>query len=66
HVGDIVELSEESEGIAYAKINLIFQYQANNNQYYAFFLFDWFQAINTIDPILEYLLYNIQKPKKYD
>ena len=64
HVSDIVELSEESEGIAYAKISLIFRHQANNNHYYAFFLFDWFQATDIIDPILECPLYNIQKPKE--
>lgn len=64
HVGDIVELSEESEGIAYAKISSIFRHQANNNHHYAFFLFDWFQATNIIDPILECPLYNIQKPKE--
>ncbi|KAF0540772.1 hypothetical protein F8M41_006247 [Gigaspora margarita] len=37
HIGDVVELSEETEGIAYAKIELIFWHKANNNQYYAFF-----------------------------
>jgi len=37
HVGDIVELNEESEGIAYAKIEAIIRHQANNGQYYAFF-----------------------------
>jgi hypothetical protein len=62
NVGDIVELEEESEGIAYARIKSIFRHQANNGQYYAFFLFDWFEAMNTINPILECPLYNIQKP----
>ncbi len=39
-VGNIVELNEESEGIVYTKINSIIQHQANNGQYYIFFLFD--------------------------
>ena len=63
-IGDILELPEESEGIVYAKIKLIFQHQANNRQYYAFFLFDWFQATKTLDPILECPLYNIQRPEE--
>lgn len=63
NVGDIVELEEESEGIAYARIKSIFRHQANNGQYYAFFLFDWFEAMNTINPVLECPLYNIQKPE---
>ena len=62
HIGDIVELPEESEGIAYAKIKSIFRHQANNGKYYAFFLFDWFQATNVLDSMLECPLYNIQKP----
>ncbi|RGB40924.1 hypothetical protein C1646_752679 [Rhizophagus diaphanus] len=58
------ELPEKSEGIAYAKIKLNFQHQANNNNYYAFFLFDWFQATNVLNSTLECPLYNIQKPEK--
>ena len=63
-VGDIVELNEESEGIAYAKVNSIIRHQANNSQYYAFFLFDWFQATDYIDTVSECLLYDIQKPEE--
>ncbi|CAG8770700.1 15517_t:CDS:1, partial [Dentiscutata heterogama] len=62
-VGDFVELLEETEGIAYAKIEYIFQHQANNDQYHAFFLFNWFQATNKLDPILGCPLYNIQEPE---
>jgi len=64
HVGEVIDLPEESEGIAYAKIESIFQHQANNGQYYAFFLFSWFQATNTFDSVLECPLYNIQKPEE--
>ena len=63
HVGDVVELKEVSEGIAYARIKSIFRHQANNGQYHAFFLFDWFEATNTINHILNCPLYNIQKPE---
>ena len=45
HVGDIVELNEKSEGIAYAKIEAIIWHQANNGQYYAFFLISFRQQI---------------------
>ena len=58
-IGDIVELNEESEGIAYARINSIIQHQANNGHYYAFFLFDWFQVTDYIDTVSECLLYDI-------
>ncbi|PKC54996.1 hypothetical protein RhiirA1_446940 [Rhizophagus irregularis] len=64
HIGDIVELPEESEGIAYAKVKSIFRHQANNGQYYAFFFFDWFQATNIMDSVLECPFYNIQKPEE--
>ena len=60
-VGDIVELNEESEGIAYAKIESLIRHQANNGQYYAFFLFNWFQATNYIDSMSGCPFYNIQR-----
>ena len=50
----------------YAKIKLIFQHQANNGQYYAFFLFDWFQATKTLDPILKCPLTIFRGLKKHD
>ena len=64
HVDDVVEIEEESEGIAYAKIKSIFRHQAHNGHYYAFFLFDWFEATNSINNTLECPFYNIQKPEK--
>ncbi|GBC32802.2 hypothetical protein GLOIN_2v1880882 [Rhizophagus irregularis DAOM 181602=DAOM 197198] len=64
HIGDIVDLNEESEGVAYAKIEFIIQHKANNGQYYTFFLFNWFQATNYVDSISRCPLYNIQKPEE--
>ena len=64
HVDDVVEIEEESKGIAYAKIKSIFRHQANNGHYYAFFLFDWFEATNSINNTLECPFYNIQKPEE--
>ena len=58
-VGDVVEVEEESEGTAYARIKAIIRHKANNGHYYAFFVFEWFEATNTT--ILECPLYNIQK-----
>ncbi|CAG8836019.1 9882_t:CDS:2, partial [Gigaspora margarita] len=63
-VGDFVELLEETEGIAYDKIESIFQHQANNGQFHAFFLFKWFQATNKLDPVLECPIHYIQKPEE--
>ncbi|CAG8762110.1 21755_t:CDS:2, partial [Cetraspora pellucida] len=60
HVGDIVELSENSEGITYAKIKLIFKHEANNEQSYAFIQFEKFQKANQFDSILECPFY-VQK-----
>ncbi|KAF0538291.1 hypothetical protein F8M41_007976 [Gigaspora margarita] len=63
-VSGFVKLLEETEGIAFAKIELIFRHQANNNQYYTFFVFNWFQATNNLDNILECPIYHIQKPEE--
>ncbi|CAG8774458.1 5405_t:CDS:2 [Gigaspora margarita] len=46
-VGDFVELLEETEGIAYAKIESIFCYQANNGQFHAFFYLNGFRQQQT-------------------
>jgi hypothetical protein len=64
HVGDVVEIEEESEGTAYARIKLIVRHKANNAQYYAFFVLEWFEATNTVDTILDCPLYKIQKPEE--
>jgi hypothetical protein len=61
HVGDVVEIEEESEGTAYARIKSIIRHKANNGHYYAFFVFEWFEATNIIDTVLECPLYNIQR-----
>ncbi|CAG8773156.1 27546_t:CDS:2, partial [Gigaspora margarita] len=63
-VGDFVDLLKETEGIAFARIVLIFWYQANNDQYYAFFLFNWLQATNNLDSVLGCPIYHIQKPEE--
>ena len=63
-VDDIVEIKEESEGIAYAKIESIIRHQANNGHYYAFFLFDWFKATDHIDSVSECRFYHIQKTEE--
>ncbi|CAG8626247.1 14146_t:CDS:2, partial [Racocetra persica] len=53
HVGEIIEIEEESEGLTYAKIQAILQYQANNNESAIFFILKWLQATNTKDLILD-------------
>ncbi|CAB4428340.1 unnamed protein product [Rhizophagus irregularis] len=63
-VGDVVEIEEESEGIAYARIKLIIRHKANNGHYYAFFAFEWFEVTNITDPILGCPLYKIQEPEQ--
>ncbi|CAG8662276.1 4663_t:CDS:2, partial [Gigaspora rosea] len=57
HVGDIIEIEEESEGLTYAKIQAILQHQANNTESAIFFVLKWFQKTNTKDLILDCLYY---------
>ena len=63
-IGDVVEIEEESEGIAYARIKSIIRHKANNGHYYAFFVFEWFEATNTTNTILGCPLYKIQNPEE--
>jgi hypothetical protein len=37
HIGDIVDLNEESKGVAYAKINLLFNIKQTMVKFYTFF-----------------------------
>ena len=60
HVGDVVEICEQSEGIAYVKIKTIIQHRANIGQLYAFLLVNWFEATASREPVLDCPLYNIQ------
>ncbi|CAG8552274.1 7392_t:CDS:2 [Gigaspora margarita] len=53
HVGDIIEIEEESEGLTYAKIQAILQHQANNTESAIFFVLKWLQETNTKDLILD-------------
>ena len=46
HVGDVVDILEESEGTAYATISAIIRHRANSGDYYAFFIFSWLEARN--------------------
>lgn len=60
NVGDIVDVSEEREGVAYAKVIAIIRHQATDGRYFAFFLFEWFTALATPEATLECLVYERQ------
>ncbi|CAG8826561.1 21853_t:CDS:1, partial [Cetraspora pellucida] len=60
HVGDIIELVENSEKITYARIRTIFMHQGTSEKTYAFFQCDRFQEINIVDPILGCPLYKVR------
>ena len=40
NIGDIVDVLEKTEGVAYAKVMNIVCHQANDSQFFAFFVFD--------------------------
>jgi hypothetical protein len=61
HVGDTVSVNEEIEQVAFARIKAILRHQANNTKYYAFLVFDWFEAISEEDNVLRCPCYNLQK-----
>jgi hypothetical protein len=61
HVGDIVEIEEQEEGIAYAKIKGILRHQANDLQWFVFLIFDWFQKTNKYEPLLGCSYYNLEQ-----
>jgi len=61
HVGDIVSMNEEIEQVAFARIKAILRHRANNTKYYAFLVFDWFEAIAGEDNVLRCPCYNLQK-----
>ncbi|CAG8799360.1 4548_t:CDS:2, partial [Cetraspora pellucida] len=60
HVGDIIELVENSEKIIYTRIRTIFTHQGTSEKTYAFFQCDRFQEMNVVDPILGCLLYKVR------
>ena len=64
HVGDIVNMDEEIEQVAFARVKAILRHQGNNTNYYAFLVFDWFEAVNEDDSILQCPYYDLQNNGK--
>jgi hypothetical protein len=60
-VGDIVNMNEEIEQVAFARVKAILRHRANNTSYYGFFVLDWFEAVNEDDSILKCPYYDLQK-----
>ncbi|CAG8735453.1 25396_t:CDS:2 [Racocetra persica] len=61
-VGDVVELKEISDpdNISFVLVKVIIIHQANNGKVYAFFIFDWFDDLKKMHPILEYAQFRLQ------
>ena len=45
-VGDIVDIEEETEGVAYAQVKAIVTHTHNDETTYPFFIFNWFADTN--------------------
>lgn len=61
HVGDVVEIQEEIEGLSFACIAGIIQHQSNANIFQAFFVLQWFQETTMNEPIVDCPIYNLQQ-----
>jgi hypothetical protein len=51
-VGDIVDVAEEQEGVAYAQVKAIVLHKYNDGTLYPFFVFDWFSSTSSRHNIL--------------
>jgi len=62
HVGDIVEIEVEDDGISYAIVQAIFLHTYNNNKTYPFYFLKWFEKIkgkNGVDTLMMCQKYKI-------
>ena len=59
-VGDIVDIEEETEGVAYAQVKAIVTHTQNDGKTYPFFIFNWFADTDRTHNILEVPIYVLQ------
>jgi len=59
-VGDIVDIEEETEGIAYAQVKAIVTHMHNSGKTYPFFIFNWFADTDRTHNILGVPIYIFQ------
>ncbi|RGB22335.1 hypothetical protein C1646_776261 [Rhizophagus diaphanus] len=67
HVGDIVEIEVENDGISYVIVKAIFLHTYNNNKTYSFYYLNWFEKIegkNGFDNIMMGQKYKICVERK--
>ena len=59
-VGDIVDVTEEQEGLAYAQVKGIILHKYNDGTLYPFFVFDWFSSTLVQHNVLQCTIYRLQ------
>ena len=59
-VGDIVDVEEETEGVAHAQVKAIVTHTHNDGRTYPFFIFNWFADTNHTHNILGAPIYVLQ------
>jgi len=64
-VGDIVDVTEEQEGVAYAQIKAIVLHKYNDGTLYPFFVFDWFSSTSSRHNGLQCTIYRLQGQNDY-
>ena len=59
-VEDVVDVTEEQEGVAYARVKAIVLHKYNDDTFYPFFVFDWFSSTRSHHSILQCIIYLAQ------
>lgn len=61
NVGDVVDVREDREGTAYARVVAIIRHKLTEERHYAFFLFEWFAALTHSEAVLDCPVYELQR-----
>lgn len=62
NVGDVVDVSEPREGIAYARVGAIIRHKANDGRHFPFLVLEWFTASRRSEAVLDCPIYELQRP----
>ena len=60
NVGNIVDIPEKREGIAYARVATFIRHQSDDDRHFAFVFFDWFTVSTRSDATLDCPVYELQ------
>jgi hypothetical protein len=61
NVGDVVDVQEETEGLAYARIAAIIRHQVNEGRHFAFFFWEWFSTSTHSRQSVDFPVYELQQ-----